>query len=214
MRRFLPMRALLLCLIPWPLLAQRVKLEVATSEPGPNGARRPILRTPGILRDQRWLESLQSSFPLRLQYRVEIWRVRTDWFDALERSFEWEVVVQYYPLTDEYAKAEAWGGALRRQGRFSTLQELELDLERGNQIGIAPAGIGEYYFTATLRIRTLSDEEMEDLERFLQGNPTPEERERGSVLSRAARRMLLRFGGLPFEELEARSARFVVGPGN
>ena len=214
MRRFLRGFFLAALLLPAPAMAQRVKLEVAASEPGPNGARRPILRTPGILRDQRWLESLQSSFPLRLQFRVEIWRVRTDWFDALERSFEWEVVVRYEPLTDEYAKTEAWGGALRRQNRFSTLQELELDLERGNQIGIAPAGIGEYYFTATLRIRTLSDEEMEDLERFLQGNPSPEEQERGSVLSRAARRLLLRFGGLPFEELEARSTRFVVGPGN
>jgi len=214
MGRFLRAIALAALLLPAPLVAQRVKLEVSASEPGPNGARRPIVRTPGILRDQRWLESLQSSFPLRLQYRVEIWRVRTDWFDALERSFEWEVVVQYEPLTDEYSKAEAWGGALRRQNRFSTLQDLELDLERGNQIGIAPAAIGEYYFTATLRIRTLSDEEMEDLERFLQGNPSPEERERGSVLSRAARRLLLRFGGLPFEELEARSNRFVVGPGN
>lgn len=201
-------------LLPAPLAAQRVRLEVSVSDPAANGVRRPIVRTPGILRDQRWLESLQSSFPLRLQFRVEIWRVRTDWFDALERSFEWEVVVLYEPLTDEYAKTEAWGGALRRQSRFSTLQELELDLERGNQIGIAPAGVGEYYFTSTLRIRTLSDEEMEDIERFLQGNPSSEERERGSVLSRAARRLLLRFGGLPFEELEARSARFVVGPGN
>lgn len=214
MRRVLRGFVVAALLFPAPLMAQRVQLEVAASEPGPNGVRRPIVRTPGILRDQRWLESLQSSFPLRLQFRVEIWRVRTDWFDALERSFEWEVLVQYAPLTDEYTKSEAWGGALRRQNRFSTLQELELDLERGNQIGIAPAAAGEYYFTSTLRIRTLSDEEMEDLERFLQGNPTLEERERGSVLSRAARRMLLRFGGLPFEELEARSVRFVVGPGN
>lgn len=214
MGRLLRAFVLTALLLPAPLAAQRVRLEVSASEPGANGVRRPVVRTPGILRDQRWLESLQSSFPLRLQFRVEIWRVRTDWFDALERSFEWEVVVQYEPLTDEYAKAEAWGSALRRQNRFSTLQDLELDLERGNQIGIAPAGVGEYYFTSTLRIRTLSDEEMEDLDRFLQGNPSPEERERGSVLSRAARRLLLRFGGLPFEELEARSVRFVVGPGN
>jgi len=214
MRRFLRGLVVATLLIPAPAVAQRVKLEVAASDPGPNGARRPILRTPGILRDQRWLESLQSSFPLRLQFRVEIWRVRTDWFDALERSFEWEVVVRYEPLTDEYSKTEAWGGPLRRQNRFSTAQELGLDLERGHPSGIAPAGLGEYYFTATLRIRTLTDEEMEDLERFLQGNPSPEEQERGSVLSRAARRLLLRFGGLPFEELEARSPRFVVGPGN
>jgi len=214
MRRLLRAFVAAALLLPAPLVAQRVQLEVSVSEPGLNGARRPIVRTPGILRDQRWLESLQSSFPLRLQFRVEIWRVRTDWFDALERSFEWEVLVQYEPLTDEYTKAEAWGGALRRQNRFSTLQELELDLERGNQIGIAPAAVGEYYFTSTLRIRTLSDEEMEDLERFLQGNATPQDRQRGSVLSRAARRLLLRFGGLPFEELEARSVRFMVGPGN
>ena len=69
MRRFLRTLLLAFILLPAPLLAQRVKLEVTASEPGPNGARRPILRTPGILRDQRWLESLQSSFPLRLQYR-------------------------------------------------------------------------------------------------------------------------------------------------
>ncbi|HKP28403.1 MAG TPA: hypothetical protein VJU15_03335, partial [Gemmatimonadales bacterium] len=93
MRRLLQALALIALFVPAPALAQRVKLEVTVSEPGPNGARRPIVRTPGILRDQRWVESLQSSFPLRLQYRVEIWRVRTDWFDALERSFEWEVVV-------------------------------------------------------------------------------------------------------------------------
>jgi hypothetical protein len=200
----------LLLAAPAPALAQRVRLVVVDTA-NTKGQRQPLVLTPGILRDNRWVESLQNSFPLRMEFKVEIWRVRTDWFDALEKSFEWQVLIQYEPLIDQYTKSEAWGGALRRQTSFSTLQDLERNLEVGHLISISPGGTGEYYFTATLRLRTLTDEEMEELERFLQGNPTPAERERGSVLSRTARRVLLGLGGLPYDQLEARSRRFQVG---
>lgn len=212
MRRLLALGLLLVLATPPAAEGQRVRLQVSFSDPATtSGGRTPVVTTPGILRDPRWLESLQNSFPLRMEFRVEIWRVRTDWFDALERAFEFEVVVQYEPLTDEYAVTQAWGGAARAYNRFPTLQELERKLEAPYRVGISPTGVGEYYFTATLRMRTLTDDEMEDLERFLAGNPTPTDRERSSVLSRAARRLLLQFGGLPTEQLEARSSRFRVG---
>jgi hypothetical protein len=210
MRRMLTVMLFLLLSGPAPAVAQRVRLVVADTI-NARGQRLPLVFTPGILRDERWLESLRNSFPLRMEFRVEIWRVRPDWFDRLERWFEWEIVVQFEPLTDQYTKSEAWGGALRRQTTFGSLPELERNLEVGHQIGISPSDAGEYYFTATLRLSTLTDEEMEELERFLQGDPTPAERERGSVLSRAARRILLRFGGLPYDQLEGRSRRFQVG---
>ena len=187
--------------------AQRVRLVVADTV-NSRGQRQPLILTPDILRDPRWVENLQTSLPLRMEFRIEIWRVRPDWFDQLERWFEWEIVIQYEPLTDQYTKSEAWGGALRRQTTFSSLQELERNLELGHQIGITPARAGQYYFTATLRLRTLSDEEMEDLERFLRGDPAAAEQDRGSVLSRAARRLLMGIGGLPYEQLEGRSRRF------
>jgi hypothetical protein len=146
-----------------------------------------------------------------MRFRIEIWRVRTDWFDALERSFEWEVVIQYEPLTDEYSKTLIFGGSPRGINRFLSIQELERNLESPNEVNIVPSGVGEYYFAGTLQIRTLTDEEMEELERFLQGEPTGERRDpAGPSLGRSARRLLLRFGGLPFQELEARSARFIV----
>lgn len=212
MRPVFALGLLLILATPPSADAQRVRLQVAFSETVTRtGGRTPVVTTPGILRDARWLESLQNSFPLRMEFRVEIWRVRTDWFDALERAFEFEVVVQYEPLTDEYSVTQAWGGAVRAFNRFATLQELEQKLEAPYRVGISPTGVGEYYFTASLRMRTLTDEEMEDLERFLAGNPAAAERERSSVLSRAARRLLLQFGGLPLEQLEARTGRFSVG---
>lgn len=199
--------ALAVCTLALPAAAdaQRVRLDVS-----PEGAPPvPHVRTPGILRDPRWLESLQNSFPLRLHFRIEIWRVRTDWFDALERAFEWQTVVQYEPLMDQYVRTDIWGEVPRRIDQFASLPELERNLEAGWPVILRTPGPGEYYYNVTLHLRTLTEAEIDELERFLQ--PAGEARPRGSALSRAARRILLRFGGLPVEQLEARSRRFVVG---
>ncbi|HSR15186.1 MAG TPA: hypothetical protein VLL51_05510, partial [Gemmatimonadales bacterium] len=87
MRRAAFLLSLLLAVPALATAQGRVQLEVAATVPQVEGGmRRPQVRTPGILRDGRWRETLQNSFPLRMRFRVEIWRVRTDWFDALERS--------------------------------------------------------------------------------------------------------------------------------
>ena len=208
-----PIRLVLLALgmaalVPGIARAQRVRLEVTAVNQ--TGVWRPQVTTPGILRDNRWREALQNAFPLRLLYRVEVWRVRTDWFDALERSFEWEFVIQFEPLIDEYTKTWIHGGQPRQITRFSGLADLERNLESRLAVNVSPGGAGEYYFTVALQIRTLTDEEMEELERFLQGQPAPTEREGRGLLGRAARRLLLQIGGLPSANLEARSERFVV----
>lgn len=211
MRRPILLLALLMA-APAAATAQgRVQLEISASVPSTEGGmRRPQVRTPGILRDNRWRETLQSSFPLRMRFRVEIWRVRTDWFDALERSFEWETVVVYEPLADEYAKTVLFGGSPRSFQRFDSLQDLEQDLEKPNLVNMTPGGPGQYYFTASVQIRTLTDQEVEELERFVQGEPLPENPDQPGSLLRATRRMLLRFGGMPFAELEARSPTFRI----
>lgn len=213
MRRTLWWAAVLVVLVPGRGEAQgRVRFEVTASNPiNEAGVRQPILRTPGVLQDRRWREAIENSFPVRLQFRVEIWRVRTDWFDAQERNFEFEVLVQYEPLTDEFSHTLIFGGHPREIRRFTSLADLERHLERDRVVNIRPAGVGQYYFTGSLQIRTLTDEEMEELERFLQGEPNPRDRrDPGPSLGRTARRLLLRFGGLPFQELEARSERFEV----
>lgn len=210
----LRLAATFLLLLPGGAAAQqqRVRFEITASAPlNEAGVRQPVLRTPGLLRDNRWREAIENSFPLRLRLRVEIWRVRTDWFDAQERNFTFEVLIQYEPLTDEYSRTLIFGGSPREIRRFTTLVELERSLERENVVNIRPASVGEYYFSGSLQIQVLTDDEMEELERFLQGEPTPRDRQDpGPSIGRSARRLLLRFGGLPYQELEARSEQFEV----
>jgi hypothetical protein len=201
-----------------PAAAQeRVRLVVTLSDPVEMSGvrtRQPQVGTPYILRDRRWREALENSFPVRLRFRVEIWRVRPDWFDALERSFEWEELIQYEPLAEQYSTLLIFGGSPRGEPeRYTTLQQLEGALQRPRKVTIAPAAPGEYYFSASLQIRTLTDEEMEELERFLQGQPSPRDEPNpgGSPIGRAARRLLLGIGGLPKQDLEDRSERFRVG---
>jgi hypothetical protein len=203
-----PVRAVVLLLVlatPVAVQAQRVGLEVSPDTSRPPF---PTVRTTGILRDPRWRESLQSALPIRLRFRLEIWQVRPDWFDALDQSFEWETLVEYDPLTDQYTKTVIWRGEVRSLSRFETLDGLEQDLERPTTILLRPrGGAGAYYYTVALTIRTLSEEELDELERFLRGTDDPP---RVSVLGRAVRRLLLRFGGMPTQQLEARSGRFRI----
>lgn len=200
---------------PGPAQAQtRVRLQVtASAELTAQGLRRPEVRTPGLLRDPRWREALQSSFPVRLHFRVEIWRVRPDWFDELERSFDWQVLLQFEPLTDQFSKTLIFGDSARGFSRFSTIEDLEREMEKPQQVTIAPATSGEYYFAANLQIRTLTDTEMEELERFVQGEPASRDVPgEGPSLGRMMRRLILRFGGLPWQNLDQRSERFRVRP--
>src|SRR5690606_37821384 len=74
-----------------------------TLAPADGGGRQvPIVRADSVLLDARWLEALRAGLPVRLRYRVELWRTRSGWFDAFERDAEWDVVVQHEPVLDQY----------------------------------------------------------------------------------------------------------------
>src|SRR6185436_20520511 len=74
-----------------------------TPDTAQRGQRNPEVRTTsGLLTDDRWVSMLRTGFPLRMHYRVEMWRSRSGWFDALTRQVEWDVVVRHEPLLDQY----------------------------------------------------------------------------------------------------------------
>ncbi|HYT63777.1 MAG TPA: hypothetical protein VEL50_07740, partial [Gemmatimonadales bacterium] len=41
----------------------------------------PRVRSTGLLADGKFVGLMRSGFPLRLHYRLELWKVRTSWFD-------------------------------------------------------------------------------------------------------------------------------------
>jgi dsDNA-binding SOS-regulon protein len=173
------------------------------------GARRALVQVKDLLADVRWSQALDQSFPIRLSFRLEIWRSREGWIDDFQRATEWSTVIQWEPLEDQYRVTRILLSGVE-EFRFTSKEELDRWVRQINLVDALPQGTGTFYYNVTLRITALSDEDMEELERFLagqSGTPVPPQR---SSIGRSVRRFLLRMAGLPWEELEVKSGRFTV----
>jgi hypothetical protein len=191
----------------------RVQLEVSLArDSSPQGSRNPVVRSPGLLADDRWLGALRSGLPVRLHYRVEVWQSREGWFDLLVRQTEWDVVVRHEPLLDQYTMLTVTGNRVQER-RYATLDALSAALAFSYQVNVRPADRGRYYYAASVELSTLSDTDLDELERFLEGDLPGVAQGRegiGEALGRGATRILLRLAGLPSLRLEARTGRFQV----
>jgi hypothetical protein len=206
--------ALLAVAIPGESRAQTgnsVRLEVRlTPDTAVRGARAPVVRSENLLGDGRWLSTLRSGLPVRLHYRIEVWRSRNGWMDQLTRQVYWDVVLRHEPLLDEYTMLTIFGSRVQER-RYATLDALTAALAFAYQINVSPAQQGNYYYSSTLEVSTLSDDDLEELERFLDGGTTRRgEGGLSDALGRGATRFLLRLAGLPSLRLEARTGRFSI----
>ena len=194
-----------------PAAAQtRVSLVVRLAPPRDiTGARRAWVTVRDLLADSRWSQALDQSFPIRLSFRLEIWRSRAG-LDEFQRATEWSTVLQREPLEDQYRVTQLLlSGPVEH--RYSTRDELIKAVGTTSEVDALPTGTGTFYYNVTLQITALSDEDMEELERFLAGDTNaPPANERSSI-GRSVRRFLLRVAGLPWQELEARSDQFRIG---
>jgi len=196
-----------------PAAAQRPTLSVllAQSEGGGGGIAR--VQSTGLLSDGKYVDLMRSGFPLRLHFRLELWRVRASWFDQFAREFSWDAVVRHDPLTNDFVLVRT-GGATTR---YATVEDLTRALELPYRIPLAP-GEGSpnsrFYFVCRLDLTTLNDTDLEELTRWLRGDAGPAVTGSGSIggaLSRGAQRVLVRIAGLPRLTLEGRSTPFRRG---
>ena len=167
----------------------------------------PRVRSTGLLSDGKFVGLMRSGFPLRLHYRLELWRVRASWFDQFVREVSWDAVARNDPLADDFV--------LIRQGgtvtRYATPEELSASLDIPYVVTLRPSvssGGGRYYFVARLEVTTLNDTDLDELSRWLSGDVGPAvsgEGNIGEALARGAQRVLVRLAGLPRQRLEARS---------
>jgi hypothetical protein len=184
-----------------PAGAQRAALAVAAE---PAAAR---VQATGLLADSQFVTLLRSGFPLRLHYRLELWRVRSSWFDVFVREVGWDAVARHDPLTEEFVLLRT-GGAM---SRHATPEDLDRALAIPYRVTLTAGGGDTYYYLARLEATTLNQSDLDELTRWLRGDVGPAVSERGNVgdaLARGAQRTLLRLAGLPRLTLEGRSARF------
>jgi len=165
----------------------------------------PRVRSTGLLADGKFVGLMRSGFPLRLHYRLELWKVRTSWFDQFIREVSWDGVARNDPLADDFVLIRQGGSV----SRYATPDDLAAALGIPYTVTLRPSGgSGRYYFVGRLEVTTLNDTDLQELSRWLSGDVGPVvsgEGNLGEALARGAQRVLVRLAGLPRQRLEARS---------
>ena len=171
----------------------------------------PVVRAEHLLDDRVFDAALKNGFPVHYHFRLEMWR-KAALFDHLARDAEWDVFVRLDPLTSEYDLIRSSGSI----EHFTRVEAVSRALASPFHVDLLPpAGAGtRYYYLATLQIESLSESELAEVERWLKGDIGPAISHTGNIgdaLAQAARRLLIRFSGLPRRSLEARSEVFEAG---
>jgi len=165
----------------------------------------PRVQATALLADGKFVGLMRSGFPLRLHYRLELWRSRSGWFDQFVTDFPWDAVARHDPLADDFVLIRSES---RRVARYGTADDLERAIETPYRVTMKPNGSGNFYFVCHLEVTTLNDTDLEELTRWLKGDVSPAVSGGGNVggaLARGAQRLLVRIAGLPRLTLEARS---------
>ena len=171
----------------------------------------PRVQTTSLLADGKFVGLMRSGFPLRLHYRLELWRSRSGWFDQYIGEAPWDAVARHDPLADDFVLIRT-GGTVSRYG---TPDDLARALEVPYKVPIKVRGSGKFYFLCRLEVTTLNDTDLEELTRWLKGDVSPAVSggggSVGGALARGAQRLLVRIAGLPRLTLEARSETLARG---
>jgi hypothetical protein len=168
---------------------------------------RPIVRVGPVLDDAELEAAATSGLPLRVRIRVELWKDRL--FDQLVDSTSWSTIVVYEPIGQQFfVRALPATRGVRRASSYASARQA---VESEYLLSMAPAGEGRFYYTVSLQIETLSISDLEELERWLQGELQPAVSGQRSVpgaVGQGAKRLLLRILDLPERRYEARTGRF------
>ena len=159
----------------------------------------------GLLSDRRFLNAMESGFPLYVEYHVALRNARSGWFDGTEEEFTWEYVVFFDPVRELYV-VEAPGVT----EQFSSLADLRNRVAQRYRIeALHPNEPGRYYYAATVNARTLSDSDVDEVFAWLKGEQGDStDLDRPGFVTRTARRLLVRVAPLPRITLDERTEDF------
>ena len=164
---------------------------------------RAVLRVRDILADDELEDAIRSGLPLRVRFRVELWRDGV--FDELISTEQWTAVLTYDALSELYIVRTRADATQARA--FTAFDQARSIVETSYSISLRAQQRGRFYYTGSVDIETLSLSDLEELERWLKGAGN---RTLPGAIGQGARRLFIRVLSLPERRLEARSERFRV----
>jgi hypothetical protein len=192
----------------------RPRLDVTLPPPAVIAREGPSVRAVGIVADSAMLVLVRNGFPMELHYRVELWAARR-LFDDLLAATEWDVVVRYDALTERYHVFRVDStNVVRQLGVFARVTDVAAEVERPVRVALAASQRGgRLYYRVVLNVQTLSDNDLDEVERWLRGELRPAvrgQRNPGTAIGRGVRRVFVRVLGGEQRHLEQRTAAFRV----
>jgi hypothetical protein len=168
---------------------------------------RPVLRVRDVLRGGEIEQAARSGLPVRVRVRVELWKDR--FFDQLVDTTSWSAVIVLEPISEQFfVRYLPAVGGVRRYNSFAAARAT---VESNYMPTIRPRGEGRFYYTASLQVERLSISDIEELERWLQGELQPAvsgQRSLPNALGQGVKRLILRMLDMPTRRYDARSERF------
>lgn len=177
------------------------------------GTGEAVVEITDLLSDESLVDAVTSGLPLRIRMRIQLWK--DGFFDSQKGQYEWRATVLFDPLTRRFQiqtseRAEA-------EVEVNTLEEARQALQLTLAIPLRPRESGDYYYSAVVEMETLSLSDLEEVQRWLQGELVPVVAGEGDVegaLAKGARRVLVRMLGLPAKRFTANSPKFRVQLGS
>jgi len=185
-----------------PPVRQESRLRI-TVDPAAGG--RATVHVGEVLRDSELEKAALSGLPIRVRIHVELWKDRM--FDALVDSAGWSAILAYEPIGEQFVVRFDPGSS----GRYTSYAAARAAIETDITPRLQPRGSGRFYYTVSLQIETLSVSDLEELERWLQGELQPAVSGQRSVpgaIGQGAKRLMLRILDLPARRYDARTQRF------
>lgn len=165
-----------------------------------------------LFSDPSLVEAVLSGLPLRIRLRVQLWK--EGFFDNQKGQHDWRASILFDPLTRRFrVQTSERAGA---EVEVNTLEEARSALQVTLSIPLRPREPGRYYYIAAVEMETLSLSDLEELQRWLQGELAPVvvgEQEMEGALAKGFRRILVRLLGLPAKRFQVQSPSFRVPPG-
>jgi hypothetical protein len=201
--------ALLLAALASPLAVivppEQEGLIAVTFETG--SAFRPVLTVRSVLRGREIEHAARSGLPVRVRIRVELWKDR--FIDQIVDSASWMTVIAFEPIGEQFfVRSLPTAGGARRYSSFADARQT---VEAEYPLRIQPRQPGRYYYTATVQVERLSISDLEELERWLQGELQPAvsgQRSLPNAIGQGAKRLMLRLLDMPTRRYDTRSERF------
>ncbi len=122
-----------------------------------------------LFSDPSLVNAVLSGLPLRIRVRVQLWK--DGFFDNQKGQYDWRASILFDPLTRRYGvqTSERTGAKVE----VNTLEEARAALQLTLNIPLRPSESGRYYYIAAVEMETLSLSDLEELQRWLQGDLAP-----------------------------------------